>query len=509
MIQPTDPSGFLDTFSKVDGALADFFSAVYSNPLEMNVIYLLLAVGIFYTYKTKAVQFRMLPAMFSAVFGSRRDAEEGISSFQAFTIGLASRVGTGNIAGVAIAIVLGGPGAIFWMWIIALLGMATAFMESVLAQLFKLQGPDGSFRGGPAYYIRDGLGSKGFGALFAIFLIFAFGFAFNMVQANTIADVAQAHFNIDSWIVGLALVVISAPIIFGGLRTVARIAEYVAPAMAIVYILIAIAVIGINITSVPSVIWDIIRSAFGFDQAAGGAVGGFIAAMTNGAKRGLFSNEAGMGSVPNAAATATIRHPVQQGLIQSLGVFVDTILICTATACMILFSGLYKPGMSANDGAALTVESVSYTLGTWIQLPMTIMIFIFAYSSILGNYTYAEINLNYLRGMNANQTVLKVLILIAVGLGSLMSIRSVWNLADIASALMAILNIFALFLLSKYCLGALRDWNAQRAKNPNEVPFFVVTDNEFFPDGLPSNIWDADTRKDSIALARKNDKMRG
>ncbi len=496
--------GVLDTINSIDTALADFFSAIYSNPLEMNVIYLLLAVGIFYSWKAKAPQVRMFPDMLRAAFGSRRDAEEGISSFQAFAIGLASRVGTGNIAGVAIAIMLGGPGAVFWMWIIALLGMATGFMESVLAQLFKQEGPDGSFRGGPAYYIRDGLGSKAFGALFAVFLIFAFGFAFNMVQANTIADVAASHFNIEPWVVGVTLMVISAPIIFGGLRTVARLAEYMAPAMALVYLLIAAAVIVLNITAVPTVILEIIRSAFGLDQAAGGAVGGFIAAITNGAKRGLFSNEAGMGSVPNAAATATLRHPVQQGLIQSLGVFVDTILVCTATACMILFSGLWQPGMTNNDGAALTVEAASHSLGTWVQMPMTIMIFVFAYSSILGNYTYAEINVNYLRGMNANQVPLKLLILAAIGLGSVLSIRSVWNLADIASALMAILNIFALFLLSKYCLGALRDWNAQRAAHPGEIPFFVVTDNEHFPNGLPGDIWERHNRQAAIDRARQS-----
>lgn len=501
MVHQITTQGVLDTITSIDTTLADFFAAIYSNPLEMNVIYLLLAVGTFYTWKTKALQIRMFPDMLRAAFGSRRDAEEGISSFQAFTIGLASRVGTGNIAGVAIAIVLGGPGAVFWMWIIALLGMATGFMESVLAQLFKVEGPDGSFRGGPAYYIRDGLGSKVFGGLFAVFLIFAFGFAFNMVQANTIAGVAASHFNIQPWLVSMTLMVISAPIILGGLRTVARIAEYVAPAMALLYLFIAAAVITVNITSVPIVIMEIIRSAFGLDQAAGGAVGGFIAAITNGAKRGLFSNEAGMGSVPNAAATATLRHPVQQGLIQSLGVFVDTILVCTATACMILFSGLWQPGMSNNDGAALTVEAASHTLGTWVQIPMAIMIFIFAYSSILGNYTYAEINVNYLHGMNANQVPLKLLVLGAIGLGSIMSIRSVWNLADIVSALMAILNIFALFLLSKYCLGALQDWHSQRAAHPGEIPFFVVTDNEHFPDGLPGETWEHHTRQASIDRA--------
>lgn len=484
VIMPTE-----SLFTQVDSTLANLFAAIYSNPMEMNVIFALLVAGIYYTIKSKAVQIRLFPAAVKAVLGSRKDSQGGISSFQAFAIGIASRVGTGNIAGVAIAIVAGGPGAIFWMWVIAFLGMATAFMEAVLAQLFKVKGPDNTYRGGPAYYIRDGLGSKGWGTTFAIFLIFAFGFAFEMVQANTIANVAQAHFGYSPWMVALGLIILSAPIIFGGLRKVAHIAEIVAPAMALAYLILAGAVLILNFTEIPAVIALIVKSAFGLDQVAGGAAGAFFAALTNGVKRGLFSNEAGMGSAPNAAATATIKHPVQQGLIQSLGVFVDTILVCTATACIVLFSGLYQPGKSVNDGAALTVESLQHSLGSWVGIPMVVIIFVFAYSSILGNYTYAEINWNFLCGMKASQLPLKLLVLSAIGLGAVMSLSSAWNLADIATACMALLNIFSLFLLSKYALGALKDWETQLKAKPGQIPEFKVTDNQYFPQGLPGEIW--------------------
>lgn len=478
------------TFTHIDGWLASAFDAIYANPLQLNVIYALLAVGVYFSLKTRFVQIRLFPAMLKAVFGSRAGAEDGISSFQAFAVGLASRVGTGNIAGVAIALVAGGPGAIFWMWIVATVGMATAFIEAVLAQVFKVRGPGGIFRGGPAYYIRDGLGSAGWGAAFAVFLIFAFGFSFNMVQANTIANVSVSYFGANTWMVGVILALITTPIILAGLKPVARIAEVMAPAMALAYLLLAAAIIVLNITEVPTVILQIWRSAFGLDQAAGGIAGGLFAALSNGVKRGLFSNEAGMGSAPNAAATANVKHPVQQGLVQSLGVFVDTILVCTATACVVLFSGLYQPGMTSNDGAALTVEALEATLGSWVVIPMVVIIFVFAYSSVLGNYTYAELNWNYLFGVERSTLGLKLLVVFSVFLGSGLSLKAAWSLADIATALMALLNIFAMFLLSRYALGALHDWQEQRRVNPRVEPSFTCTDNPHFPYQLPTDVWE-------------------
>ncbi len=484
------PAVLGDTFSKVDAWLAGAFDAIYSNPLQLNVIYALLAVGVYFTVKTRFVQIRLFPAMLKAAFVSRGGSEEGISSFQAFAVGLGSRVGTGNIAGVAIALVLGGPGAIFWMWIVATVGMATAFIEAVLAQVFKVRGPRGIFRGGPAYYIRDGLGSRGWGAAFAIFLIFAFGFSFNMVQANTIANVSEAYFGANTWLVGAVLALITAPIILAGLKPVARIAEVMAPAMALAYLILAAIIIVLNFTEVPAVIWEIWRSAFGLDQAAGGIAGGLFAALSNGVKRGLFSNEAGMGSAPNAAATANVSHPVQQGLVQSLGVFVDTILVCTATACVVLFSGLYQPGMTSNDGAALTVEALEASLGSWVVIPMVIIIFVFAYSSVLGNYTYAELNWNYLFGVDRSALGLKLIVIFSVFLGSGLSLKAAWSLADIATAFMALLNIFAMFLLSRYALGALRDWQEQRRANPDAEPSFTTVNNPHFPYELPTDVWE-------------------
>ena len=472
----------------INGKIASFIDAIYANPFERIVIFSLVSAGLYFTIKTAGVQFRLFPTMVKSMLNSRQDAKGGISSFQAFAIGLASRVGTGNIAGVAIALVLGGPGAIFWMWVIALLGMATACVESVLAQLYKVPAIDGSYRGGPAYYIEKGLGSRGWGKAFAFMLIFAFGFSFNMVQANTITAVTTATFGVEGWVVGLVLVAITIPVIFGGLKQVARISEYMAPLMALAYIVMALIVIGMNIHLVPTVLLTIVQSAFGLDQVAGGVIGGLLAAMTNGAKRGLFSNEAGMGSVPNAAATATVRHPVEQGLIQSLAVFVDTILVCTATGFIVLLGGVYKQGDTALNGAELTLKSLANSLGQWTIIPMVVIIFVFGYSSVLGNYAYAEVNVNFLGGMHASMVPLKLLVVLSVGLGSVMSLASAWSLADLASALMVALNIFAVFTLGKWALGCIRDYEAQR-KYGTKTPLFVATDNPYMPGELPTTEW--------------------
>ncbi|QPK93897.1 alanine:cation symporter family protein [Actinomyces sp. zg-332] len=485
-----------DTFNTINDYIANFIGDIYSNPLERVVMFTLIASGIYFTAKTRAVQLRLFLHMIVSMVKSRKGAEGSISSFQAFAIGLASRVGTGNIAGVAIAIVIGGPGAVFWMWIIALIGMATACMESILAQLYKVPAPDGTFRGGPAYYIQRGLGSRGWGKVFAVMLIFAFGFSFNMVQANTISVVTTSTFGIDGWVVGLSLIILTTLVIFGGLKPVARSAEIIAPVMALAYIVMAIAIIAVNIDQVPGVLMSIIKGAFGFDQVTGGVTGGMLAAMTNGAKRGLFSNEAGMGSVPNAAATATVSHPVQQGLVQSLAVFVDTMLVCTSTAFIVLLGGIYKPGDASLTGADLTIKSMSNVLGQWTVIPMVVIIFLFGYSSVLGNYAYAEINVNFLRGMNASMVPLKILVIISVGVGSVASLTTAWNLADVFSGLMAVLNLFAVFTLGKWAIGALRDYEAQRksAKDHSTEPVFISTNNPYMPGELDSQEWTKERR---------------
>ncbi|PYE19869.1 AGCS family alanine or glycine:cation symporter [Williamsia limnetica] len=462
------------------------------------LIYLLLGAGIYFTVRSKFVQVRLFPAMLKSIAASRSDAEGGISSFQAFCVGLASRVGTGNIAGVAVALTLGGPGAIFWMWVVALVGMSTAFIEATLAQMFKVRADDGSFRGGPAYYIQRGLGSRTWGAVFAVLLIFAFGFAFNMVQANTIATTVSDTTDIDAGWIAVVLVVISAPILFGGIRRIARIAEYLLPIMAGVYVLLAVVIVLMNVGELPSVFGDIISSAFGLNEAIGGTAGGILAAMLNGVKRGLFSNEAGMGSAPNTAATATVSHPAKQGLIQSLGVFVDTIVICSATAFIVLVSGVYDPTAAEQsvEGATLTQESVADQLGSWTTLPMTILIFVFAFSSILGNYSYAEINLHFLGIKGNSLQALRTLVLAAIGFGSLTALSTVWALADVAMAGMATVNLIAILLLGKWAFGALKDFEAMRKLGRDDR--FVGRGNKYLPGDLPGHVWDAVEDKEEV-----------
>ncbi|MGB2949071.1 MAG: alanine/glycine:cation symporter family protein [Rhodococcus sp. (in: high G+C Gram-positive bacteria)] len=479
----------MDTVNSVIDFLADRLYSVF-------LIYLLIGVGLYFTIRTKFVQVRLLPSMFKAIGGSRSNAEGGISAFQAFCVGLASRVGTGNIAGVAIAITLGGPGAIFWMWVVAVVGMATAFIEATLAQMYKVRNPDGSFRGGPAYYIQYGLGSRRWGIVFACLLIFAFGFAFNMVQANTITESFSTTLELDAGWIAVFLVVLSAPILFGGVRRIARVAEYLLPLMAVVYVLLAAVIVAMNVGEVPTVLGQIVSSAFGLDEAIGGTTGGILAAMLNGVKRGLFSNEAGMGSAPNASATATVSHPVKQGLIQSLGVFFDTIVICSATAFIILVSGVYQVGEPTDvAGAVLTQDSISAQLGTWTAVPMALLIFTFAFSSILGNYSYAEINLNFLGVDGRLLNVLRTIVLAAIGFGSLTALNTVWALADVAMAGMATVNLVAIALLGKWAFGALADFEAMRREGRDDR--FVGRGNKYLPGDLPGDIWDPILQDDS------------
>ncbi len=470
----------MDTLATIFGDISDF---LYTYIL----IALLIGTGLYFTIRTGGVQFREFGQMIRGMFGSRNADGDGISSFQAFAIGLASRVGTGNIAGVAIALVGGGPGAIFWMWIVALVGMATAFVEATLAQLFKIRWHDGTFRGGPAFYIQRGLGSRTWGAIFAVFLIFSFGISFEMAQANTIAGVLDSNFSIPAWVTALGLVILTAPIVFGGIRRVAKVAEIVAPAMAIVYIFIALVIVAINFTEIPHVFGLIIASAFGLEQGVAGVAGGVVAAMLNGARRGLFSNEAGMGSAPNAASTAQVTHPAKQGFIQSIGVFVDTLLVCSATAFIVLnaSSDVFTPGTQPElEGASLTIAAAQSQLGSWLGPVMVVLIFVFAFSSILGNYTYAQVNFDFLTGGKEwGEYLLRTLVLVSVAIGALAELAAVWNFADITMGGMALINLVAIVLLGKWALGALKDYRVNK-----ERPF-VATDNPNMPGELPTDIW--------------------
>jgi AGCS family alanine or glycine:cation symporter len=466
----------------------DFIQANLIDPVShflytYILIYALLGAGVYFTIRTRFVQVRHFPGMFRLMLAPS-GAAGGISSFQAFCVGLTSRVGTGNIAGVAIALTLGGPGAIFWMWVVALVGMATAFAEATLAQVFKVTAPDGSFRGGPAYYIQRGLRSRPGGVLFAVLLLFTFGIAFNMVQANTIADVlVNAHSISEGW-TALVLAALAAPVLFGGVKRIASVSGYVLPVMALAYLIVALIIIVMHINLTGHTLRMIVESAFGVGPAAAGVAGGFSAALLNGIKRGLFSNEAGMGSAPNAAATATTDHPAKQGLIQSLGVFVDTICVSTATALIILFSGVYTPGkVAAEGGASLTQAALTKefgTTGTWL---MTVLVCIFAFSSVLGNYSYAEVNLNYLGASKAVIYVFRVIVLAGVAAGSVVALKLVWAFADVSMGVMALVNLTALVLLSRWVFGTLKDYEAGSRRG------FRLTGNPRLPGGLRSDAW--------------------
>lgn len=452
------------------------------------LIVMLIGAGIYFTIRTGFVQIRLFGQMVKQVFDSRDVDGDGISSFQAFAIGIASRVGTGNIAGVAIAVTLGGPGAVFWMWLVAFLGMATAFIEATLAQLFKIRWHDGTFRGGPAFYIQRGLGSRTWGVVFALFLICSFGISFEMVQANTIAATLETQFKMSPWATAAILLVLCGPIVYGGLKAVAKASEIVAPLMAIVYIGLAVAVVLMNLDKVGPTFSLIVENAFGLRETLGGLAGSMSAAMMNGVRRGLFSNEAGEGSAPNAASTAHVTHPAKQGLIQSAGVFVDTILVCSATA-FILFNAdpeALKSYWASSDpaGADMTITALESTLGSWAGPVMVVLICVFAGSSVIGNFAYAEVNMDFLtKGKAWGDKLLKAIVIVSIVLGSVAELKLVWNFADLTMTGMALINIVSIVMLGKWAFGALQDYLRNR-----ERPF-VATGNPSMPGELPTDIW--------------------
>ena len=428
------------------------------------LIYGLLAVGVYFTLRLGFLQFVHFGEFFRVIRGSRATDRAGISPFQALTISLASRVGTGNLAGVAVALYLGGPGAIFWMWMVALVGMATAYSESTLAQLYKVTDDTGQYRGGPAFYIAKGLKAPWAGMIFSVCLVLSFGLVFNAVQANSIAEAMEGAFSVPKLITGLVLALFAGIIIFGGLRKIAAVAELVVPFMAIGYLLLALYVVVTHLTLVPGVIAHIIASAFGWHEAAGGVAGGVAAAMMNGVKRGLFSNEAGMGSAPNIAACATPdpHHPSSQGFVQALGVFIDTLVICTCTAVMILLSGALEPG-SGVTGMQLTQAALTEHFGFLGKYFVAIAIFFFAFTSIIGNYSYAENAVIYLgHGHLTGLIALRIAALAMVVWGAIQTVATVFDTADASMGLMATINLIAIVLLSKTVVVLTRDYFAQR-----------------------------------------------
>lgn len=422
----------------------------------------LLILGIYFTIKTRFIQIRLFKEMFRLTV-EKNPGNNGVSSFQAFTISAASRVGTGNIAGVALAIAIGGPGAVFWMWIIALIGMSTAFIESTLAQVYKVKDGD-NFRGGPAYYMKKALGWEKLGVIFAILLTVTFGFIFNSVQSNTIAQSFSAVFGIDTIAIGALLVIATGAIIFGGIRRVVHFTQICVPIMALFYVGIALYVVITNIEQVPEMFMLIINSAFGLKEFAGGGLG---VAIMQGARRGLFSNEAGMGSVPNAAATANVSHPAKQGLVQSLGVFFDTIIVCSATAFIILLSGLYI-GENGGNGVVLTQNSLAQQVGEWAQYFVALAILFFAFSSIIGNYYYGETNIEFIKNSSTALLFYRLLVLVMVMFGAVMSMGVVWSLADLFMGAMTIINLVVISILGKVAFQVANDYYRQlkEKKNP-------------------------------------------
>ena len=432
------------------------------------LIIMLLGCAVWFTIKTRFVQFRMFKEMVRLLGDSNSKAEgkeHHISSFQAFAVSLASRVGTGNLAGVATAITVGGPGAVFWMWIIALLGSSSAFIESTLAQLYKVKGKT-SYIGGPAYYMKKGLKQPWMGVLFAILIIFTFAFAFNTVQSNTICAAFEQAFQFDHVTMGIILTVLTLMIIFGGIQRIAKVSSIIVPVMALGYILLAFVIVGMNITHLPDVIKLIVNSAFGWEQALGGGIG---VALMQGIKRGLFSNEAGMGSAPNVAATADVSHPVKQGLIQTLGVFSDTLVICTCTAFIILFSGVPLGGEA--NGVQLTQMALNNEIGSGGSIYVAIAILFFAFSSIIGNYYYGEANLRYITHNKVVMTVFRLMTGAMVMFGALASLDLAWSLADVCMGLMTICNLIAIVLLGKYAFRLLEDYRQQKRQGIKDPVF--------------------------------------
>lgn len=466
--------------------IIDFLNTIFWGYV---LIYGLLAVGVYFTLRLGFLQFAHFPEMFRAVLGTGESDKSGITPFQALCTSLASRVGTGNLAGVAVALYLGGPGAIFWMWMVALVGMATAYSESTLAQLYKVKNEEGQYRGGPAFYLARGLGVPWAGAIFSVCLILSFGLIFNAVQANSIADAMQGAYGVPKVAVGLVVAAISGVVIFGGIRQIARVAEIIVPFMAGAYLLLAIFVLIVNIADVPAVLGSIFASAFGLQEAAGGITGGVMAAMMNGVKRGLFSNEAGMGSAPNIAAVATPdpHHPSSQGLVQALGVFIDTILICTATAIMILLSGVLDPGNGVT-GTQLTQDALSAQIGGFGDDFIAIAIFFFAFTSIIGNYSYAENAMTFLGfGGKVPLSVLRLAVLAMVVWGAIQSVATVFNAADASMGLMATINLIAIVLLSGTVAKLTRDYFAQ--KKEGKVPRFHAASYPELAGQIDENIW--------------------
>ena len=421
------------------------------------LIVMLIGLGLFFTIASRFVQFRYFSSMFR-IFAEAFQRQPGqLSSFQALMLSVAGRVGAGNIAGVSVAIMLGGPGAIFWMWVVALVGMATSYFECSLAQLYKRREPDGTYRGGPAFYIQHGLGQRWLGIVVSLLLLVTFGFGFNALQSFTVASSLHDTFGLPTIASGLILTVVIGLIIFGGIKRIAQFADVLVPIMAFSYIGMALVVIGMNFGEVPATFALIVKSAFGLEPAFAGGIG---AAIMMGVKRGLFSNEAGLGSAPNVAAVAEVKHPAAQGIVQSLSVFIDTLLVCTSTALIILLSGVYQPG-SEMAGVVLTQTALAAEVGEWGRVFVSIALLLFVFTTLIYNYYLGENALGFFTEKRSPVMVYRVLVVCLVLWGSVQDLGTVFAFADVTMGLLAICNLIALALLFKVGLRLMRDYDSQ------------------------------------------------
>lgn len=449
------------------------------------LIVLIVGLGGYFTIRSRFVQFRHFFHMFAVFRDSLRNSTGQLSSFQALMLSLAGRVGAGNIAGVGIAVTLGGPGAVFWMWVTALVGMASSFIECSLAQLYKRKDSEGQFRGGPAYYIQHGLGKRWLGMVMAVLLLVTFGFAFNGLQSHAVTDSLKGAFGIDTTTTGICLVVLLGLAFIGGIKRIAAISDLLVPVKTLIYIAVTIYVIVLQIDQVPAMLATIVKSAFGLDPVFGGLIG---SAIVMGVKRGVFANEAGLGSAPNVAAVAQVEHPISQGVVQAFSVFLDTFVICTCTALLILLSGIYDVGYSGN-GIVLAQNSLAAVVGDWGRIFISVALALFVFTSILYNYYLGENSLRFLVGESKKAIVgYRVFVLVLILWGAVVDLNTVFAFADITMTLLAFVNLIALAMLFKVAMRILRDYDAQR-KAGVKTPVF---DSSQFPDlDLDRNAWPA------------------
>ncbi len=451
---------FMEKFAEILGTMGDFL-------YTWILVALLIVTGLYFSFRTGFVQIRLLPEAIKVI--SEKKSGSGVSSFQALMISTASRVGTGNIVGVALAIGAGGPGAVFWMWVLAIIGGASAFIESTLAQVYKIKDGD-SFRGGPAYYIQIALKSRPLGIIFSIFLIACFAYGFNALQAFNIGDSLRYYFpNYETsyipTILGIVLAVLTGLTIYGGVKRIGFITSGIVPIMALLYIALGIYITVKNVNLLPGVIKNIFQEAFNFKAIFGGGVGAFASSsIMLGIKRGLFSNEAGMGSAPNAAATADVSHPVKQGLVQMFSVFIDTIFICSTTAMILLCSGV-----SEGKGIQFVQNAVKANIGEFGIHFISIAIFLFAFSSLIGNYYYAEANIRFIKDDKRVLTIFRATCLIMIFVGTKLSLDAAWNLADLLMGFMALINIIAILILGNIAIKCLKNYMDSKKKGIDPV----------------------------------------